>query len=116
NTLFELRSRLEEGLMSQLSDLTVNGEGPRIANTSNLSFEGVDGETLLLHLYMAGIAASHGSACASGALEPSRVLLEMGVSKVKARNSIRFSVSRFNTKEEIDHCINRTAELVKKLR
>ena len=115
-TLQDLRDHLELGLMRALPDVFVNGQGPRIANTSNLSIQGVDGETLLMHLDMAGIAASHGSACSSGALEPSRVLLQMGVDKKTARSSIRFSVSRMNTREEIDTFLSRTVEIVQKLR
>ena len=114
--LQDLRDHLELGLMRQIPGVFVNGQGPRIANTSNLFFEGIDGETLLMHLDMAGIAASHGSACSSGALEPSRVLLQMGVDKRIARSSVRFSVSRMNTREEIDAFLNRTVEIIQKLR
>lgn len=114
--LIELRDHLEHSLMHHLSDISINGIGPRIANTSNLAIEGVDGETLLMHLDMAGIAVSHGSACASGALEPSRVLLNMGVDKKRARSSLRFSMSRMNLREEIDSSLERIVEIVSKLR
>jgi cysteine desulfurase len=111
-----LRDRLEKELIQSLGDILVNGSGPRIANTTNLCFLGVDGEALLISLDRAGIAASHGSACASGALEPSRVLLNMGIPKDRARSSIRFSLSRFTTEEEIDHALNIICEIVRALR
>lgn len=97
-----LRDRFEEQLKVALPDLAVNGEGPRLVNTSNLYFPDINGETLLMALDMAGIAASHGSACTSGALEPSHVLLGMGYPRSRVNGSLRFSVSRLTTKEEID--------------
>ncbi len=107
----KLRNRLEEALKRSIG-AQVNGEtSPRVANTSNIVFPGLDGETLLLQLDLAGVAVSHGSACAAGALEPSRVLLNMGLSKKLASSSIRFSLSRFTTEEEIDH----TLEILEKL-
>jgi cysteine desulfurase len=115
-TLKNLRDHLEVNLLREIPDLLVNGDGPRISNTTNLAFLGVDGETLLMHLDLAGIAASHGSACSSGAIEPSRVLTNMGFDRKRARSSIRFSVSRQNTREEIDVAIDKIATLVKKLR
>ncbi|MBF8262600.1 MAG: iscS-B [Parachlamydiales bacterium] len=114
--LQDLRNHLEISLIREFPDITINGAGPRIANTSNLAFPGIDGETLLIHLDMAGVAVSHGSACSSGALEPSRVLLQMGMSRSIARSSLRFSVSRMNTREEIDACIERLTEVVRKIR
>lgn len=115
-TITELRTRFESALFSLLPDLTLNGEGPRISNTSNIAFHGVDGETLLMHLDLAGVAVSHGSACSSGALEPSRVLTNMGLSRKAARSSLRFSLSRLNTLEEVDRAIDIVADTVKKLR
>lgn len=114
--LRDLRNHFEYILKKELSDLAVNGEGPRISNTSNLAFLGVDGETLLIQLDRMGIAASHGSACSSGALEPSRILTKMGVGYKTARSSLRFSLSRMNTKEEIDQAAETICHLVKKLR
>lgn len=113
--LLHLRARLENGLKSSLPDIGINGEGPRISNTSNIAFPGIDGETLLIQLDMAGVAVSHGSACASGAVEPSRVLLQMGVSRKIACSSIRFSVGRTNTIEEIEQAIEIIVTVVKKL-
>ncbi len=111
-----LRDRLERGLIDKLPDVIINGSGPRICNTSNMSFLGVEGESLLAYLDMEGIAVSHGSACAAGALEPSRILLNMGISRECAASSIRFSLSRFTTLEEIDYTIDVVASIVSKLR
>lgn len=107
-----LRNKLEKTLIENIPGVFVNGEGPRICNTTNLTFEGVEGETLLAKLDMKGIAASHGSACASGALEPSRILLNMGLSRKQAASALRFSLSRFTTEEEIDCAIERIIESV----
>lgn len=113
--LSDLRNHFEHGLKKKIPSLLINGEGPRVANISNLCFPGIDGETLLIHLDMAGIAASAGSACASGSLEPSRILINMGIPTKLARSSIRFSVSRMNTREEIDLATQKTAEIIDKL-
>lgn len=111
-----LRDRLEQQLLMQLPGACVNGQGPRVANTTNISFLGIEGETLLAALDMEGIAVSHGSACSSGALEPSRILLNMGISMEGARSAIRFSLSRFTTAEEIDSCIDTVVKVVRRLR
>lgn len=111
-----LRNRLEKGLIERLPNIKINGSGPRIANTSNLCFSGVEGETLLAALDMCGIAVSHGSACASGAIEPSRVLLNMGMNRDEAASSLRFSLSKSTTEEEVDTCIEKVVDLVKRLR
>jgi cysteine desulfurase len=97
--------RLRNQLEAALPHATINGEGPRICNTSNLSFPGAEGEVLLTTLDLAGIAASHGSACASGALEPSRILTNMGLPKARVLSSIRFSLSRWTTDDEIARTI-----------
>lgn len=97
-----LRDRFEKTILDNVPDVTVNGSGPRVGNTSNLAFKGVDGESLLRLLNQHGVAVSHGSACSSGALEPSRVLLNMGIPLQVARTSLRFSLSRMNTQEELD--------------
>jgi cysteine desulfurase len=110
----KLRDRLEEGIKAKIPVVQVNGEGARVCNTSNLSFPGVDGEALLTALDIAGISASHGSACASGALEPSRVLVNMGYPKERVRSSIRFSLSRFTNENEIDECIRSIVTILKK--
>jgi cysteine desulfurase len=114
--LRSLRDHFETTLMREIPDISVNGSGPRVANTSNLAFHGIDGESLLIHLDLAGVAASHGSACSSGALEPSRILLQMGIDRATARSSLRFSFSRMNTREEIESGIDRIIGIVRKIR
>ncbi len=94
----QLRSLLEAGHR-------VNGSGLRVCNTSSITFPGVDGEAMLIQLDLQGIAASMGSACSSGSLEPSRVLLTMGLTKAEALSTIRFSLSRFTTEAEIAETI-----------
>lgn len=111
-----LRDHLQSELCHQLDPVIVNGQGPRVVNTCNLSFPGIEGEDLLMALDLAGIAVSHGSACSSGSLEPSRVLTNMGIPTQEARSAIRFSLSRYTTKEEIDLCIASVVNIVSKLR
>lgn len=113
----KLRDRFERGILESLEDVVIHGvDQHRLSNTSNIAFLGVDGETLLMSLDLHGIAASHGSACSSGTLEPSRVLLNMGVPKFVARSSLRFSLSRFTTEEEIDRAVVLIADVVRHLR
>jgi len=100
-----MRDRFEKEVMRRLPNVIVNGVGPRVCNTTNLAFTGMDGESLLIKLDMAGISASHGSACSSGGIEPSRVLLNMGMPLARARSSIRFSLSRMTTEEKISRAI-----------
>ena len=111
-----LREYFESTLLETIPDIEINGEGPRLANTSNIFFPGIDGESLLISLDMHKIAAAHASACASGALEPSRVLLNMGYSKERAASSLRFSFSRFTTLEEVQKATEVIASLVQKQR
>lgn len=111
-----LRDKFESRLLSELEGVSVNGSGERSSNTSNLCFKGVDGELLLAHLDMAGVAASHGSACSAGALEPSRVLLQMGLTSEMAASSIRFSLSRMTTEEEIERAIAITVDIAYRVR
>lgn len=110
-----LRDKLEKVLLA-MEGVHINGEGPRVCNTSNVSFEGVEGETLLAKLDLAGVAVSHGSACSSGALEPSRILLNMGIPRERAASSIRISLSRFTTESEIDRAGELIVSSVRKLR
>lgn len=105
HTMRRLRDRLEDGVRALLPDVNINGAGERICNTSNLAFNGFDGESLLYLLDQAGLCASMGSACSSGALEPSRVLLSMGYPRSRAMASLRFSLSRMTTEEEIERAI-----------
>lgn len=101
----QMRDLLENELLQRLPNVVVNGKGPRICNTSNLTFLGLDGETLLINFDLEGVSASHGSACVSGALEPSRILLEMGIPLTQAQSSLRFSVGRSTTEEEIRQAV-----------
>lgn len=104
--LKKLRDKFENHLLSSLDGIHINGEGSRVANTSNLYFEGVDGETLLFLLDQSGIAASMGSACSSGGLEPSRILLNMGYPRERVLSSLRFSFSYKTTVDQIDKALN----------
>ena len=110
-----LRDLFEKNILKRLPFVQINGSGERLCNVSNLCFPGVDAETLLIQLDLHGIAASQGSACSSGALEPSRILTNMGLSQTLARSSIRFSLSRFTTKQEIDLTVDLLTVLVPKL-
>ncbi len=110
-----LKDKLELGILS-LGDVVINGTGPRIANTTNLSFTGIDGESLIMNLDKEGLSVSHGSACTSGALEPSRVLINMGIPLKQARSAIRFSIGRTTTEAEIDEAILIVRRVVEKMR
>jgi cysteine desulfurase len=110
-----LRDRLEMGLLEQTSG--VNGGGtPRVPNTSNLWFETLDGEALVIALDLQGLAVSSGAACSSGASEPSHVLLAMGISPERARGSVRLSLHRQTTEEEIERTIELVSSQVSRLR
>lgn len=111
-----LREHFEKGICHSLTDIQINGTGPRVSNTVNIAFLGVDGESLLTALDMQGVAASHGSACSSGSLEPSRVLLNMGISSDVVRSSLRFSLSRMTTLKEIDTAVEIITNSVMRLR
>jgi cysteine desulfurase len=104
--LAALRDRLEQGILSQVEECGVNGDGaPRVSNTSNLYFDHIEAEALVIALDLKGLSVSGGSACQSGATEPSHVLTAMGLSAARARASIRFSLSRLTTAEEIDEAL-----------
>ena len=112
-----LRDRLEEGFLQNIPDSFVNGSKEvRIPNTTSITIPGIEAETLLIRLSQAGIAASSGSACLTGALEPSHVLEAMGVPDALSRSSLRFSLSRFTTSGEIDFALQIIPELVHELR
>jgi cysteine desulfurase len=111
-----LRNSFESRIKEIFPDVIIHGQGKRVTNVSNMAFPGIDGETLLINLDRAGIAASHGSACSSGALEPSRVLLNMGIPVNTVRSSMRFSLSRFTTQLEIDRSCEILVKEVKNLR
>ena len=111
-----LRDRLEIALLDRIPDTTVNGDGERVPNTTNISFHGVEAEALLIALDLEGIAVSTGSACSSGTLEPSHVLRAMGLTPRRAQSSIRFSLGLGNTDDEVQRVVDVLPPLVDKLR
>jgi len=115
--LSTLRDRLESGILSSVPNTDVNGSrDARVPNTTNISFERIEAESLLIALDLEGVAVSTGSACSSGTLEPSHVLKAMGLSSHRAQNSIRFSLGASNNEEQIDHVISILPRIVTKLR
>jgi cysteine desulfurase len=117
NYLKGLRYKIENALLKSCPDVRINGDiNNRLPNTTNLSFEYVEGEAILLRLNEYGICASSGSACSSGSLEPSHVLRAMGIPFTAIHGSIRFSLSRYNTEEEIDRVIEIMPGIIKELR
>jgi cysteine desulfurase len=112
-----MRDRFEQGLINTVSSIRVNGHRVhRLPNTSNLAIDGIDSEGMLMLLDQKGICCSAGSACTAGALEPSHVLRAMGHSNERARGSLRFSFSRFNSESEIDQALQIIPNAVEKLR
>ncbi len=112
-----LRDQLEAGLLDSCPDARVNGDRVnRLPNTTNISFEFIEGEAMLYHLSDLGVAASSGSACTSGSLEPSHVIRAMGVPFTAAHGSIRFSLSRFNTDEDVERVLRFMPGIVDELR
>jgi len=112
-----LRDRLEAGILREVPGTQVNGaRDSRVPNTTNISFERVEAESLLIALDLEGVAVSTGSACSSGTLEPSHVLKAMGLSPHRTQNSLRFSLGMFSTQEEVDRVIEILPRLVEKLR
>jgi cysteine desulfurase len=115
--LAALRDRLQEGLFARLEDLRLNGHPlERLPNTLNISFAYVEGESLLLNLDLKGIALSTGSACTSGDLKPSHVLTSMGLTPEVAHGSLRFTLGRDNTEEEMDRTVEAVVEVVNRVR
>jgi cysteine desulfurase len=112
-----LRDRLETGILARVPDTGVNGLGAaRIPNTTNLYFDGLEGEALVISLDLKGFAVSSGSACSSGAVEPSHVLLAMGLAPERARASLRFSLGASNNEEQVDALIEAVVGSVAQLR
>jgi cysteine desulfurase len=112
----ELRDYLEQRVLERVQDVRVNGSTiHRVPNISNLSFQGIDGESLLIALDLKGVAVSTGSACASGSLEPSHVLTAMGLAREEVRGSLRFSLSAYTTRDEIDYALSTLEETVERL-
>jgi cysteine desulfurase len=112
-----LRDRLESSILARVSGTAVNGaREPRVPNTTNISFDAVEAESLLIALDLEGVAVSTGSACSSGTLEPSHVLRAMGLPSPRAQNSIRFSLGAGNTDTEVDFVVSKLPAIVEKLR
>jgi cysteine desulfurase len=112
-----LRDRLEAGILDRVSGTGVNGaRDRRTPNTSNIYFDGIDGESLVIALDLRGFAVSTGAACSSGAVEPSHVLTAIGLPPERARSSIRFSLGRSNTIEQVDALISAVEDSVRHLR
>ena len=115
--LAALRDRLEGSILDRVPETGVNGRGaPRVANTTNIYFDGVSAEALLIALDLKGFAVSTGSACSSGAVEPSHVLTAMGLGPERARASLRFSLGRSNTADQVDSLVKALVEAVAHLR
>jgi cysteine desulfurase len=112
-----LRDRLEGGILKQVPGTVRNGaKEPRLPNTTNLSFEGVEAEGILILLDSLGICVSSGSACTSGSLDPSHVLMAMGCGVSRARSSLRFSLGIYNTEAEVDYVLKHLPPVIAKLR
>lgn len=112
-----LRDRFEELVTARVDDVTFHGKNaPRLPNTSSVCVEGIEGEALVIALDLRGFAVSSGSACSSGAVEPSHVLMAMGLSKERARSSIRISLGRMNTEEQIERLAAALAQATVHLR
>jgi cysteine desulfurase len=115
--LAALRNRLEEAILARVPGTAINGaREPRVPNTTNISFEAVEAESLLIALDLEGVAVSTGSACSSGTLEPSHVLKAMGLPSPRTQNSIRLSLGAGNTDAEVDFVVSKLPALVDKLR
>ncbi len=117
NQIKQLRDKLENEILKRVPNTIINGDrNNRLPNTTSIAFEYVEGESILLMMDEFGICASSGSACTSGSLEPSHVLRAMGVPFTAAHGSIRFSLSKYNTEEEIDFIIEKLPPIIERLR
>ena len=115
--LAALRDRLQQGILSQVDEAGVNADGaPRVPNTTNIYFDHIDGEAMVIALDLKGLAVSTGAACSSGAIEPSHVLTAMGLTRDRARASIRLSLGKQTTSEDIDLALALVPETVARLR
>jgi cysteine desulfurase len=114
--LADLRDRLEQRILDRVPAVAVNGGAPRISGTTNLCFEGIEGESMVIALDLRGFAVSSGSACSSGAVEPSHVLMAIGLTRDRAKSSLRFSLGRANTEEQVDALIDAVAAAATHLR
>jgi cysteine desulfurase len=111
-----LRDRLERGILARVEHASVNGSGPRIPNTSSMHFEGIEGEALVIALDLRGFSISSGSACSSGAVEPSHVLTAIGLSRQQAKSSVRFSLGEQNNADDVDALVEAVVASVAHLR
>ena len=112
-----MRDRLEQGILAQVDEAGVNGESAtRIPNTTNLHFDHIDGEAVVIALDLKGLAVSTGAACSSGAIEPSHVLIAMGLRAEQARASIRFSLGKQTTEADVDFALSLVPETIARLR
>jgi cysteine desulfurase len=112
-----MRDRLEQGILGQVDETVVNGGGAtRVPNTTNIRFDHIEGESLVIALDLKGLAVSTGAACSSGAIEPSHVLIAIGLRPNQARSSIRFSLGKQTTDAEIDLALALVPETVARLR
>jgi len=112
-----MRDRLQRGILAQVEEAGVNGDGAaRVPNTTNIRFDHVEGESLVIALDLKGLAVSTGAACSSGAIEPSHVLIAMGLRPEQARASIRFSLGKQTTEEDINFALSVVPETVRRLR
>ena len=115
--LAQLRDRLEQSVLARIPDAHINAAGsPRVPNTTNLRFDGIDSDALLIALDLRGFAVSSGAACSSGAPEPSHVLLAIGLTREQARSSIRISLGRSNDAAQVDALVDALSESVAHLR
>ena len=115
--LAALRDRLEQGVLERVPSVGINGaKGRRVPNTTNLHFDGIEGEAMVISLDLKGFAASSGSACSSGAVEPSHVLLAIGLGRDLAKSSLRFSLGHDNTEAQVDALVEAIAESAAHLR
>jgi len=113
----DMRNRLQQGVLAQVGEAGVNGDGAaRVPNTTNIHFDHIDGEAMVIALDLKGVAVSTGAACSSGAIEPSHVLIAMGLRPDQARASIRFSLGKQTVAEDIDYALALVSETVARLR
>ena len=114
--LSALRDRLERGVLERVADVGVNGAANRVPNTTNLTFDGIEGESLVIALDLRGISCSTGSACSSGAIEPSHVLTAIGLSGDRARSTLRISLGKQNTEADVERVLEILPGVVERLR
>jgi cysteine desulfurase len=117
NRVAALRDQLEQGIFKRVEGAHLNGAGAsRVPNITNICFHGIEGESLVIALDLKGLAVSTGAACSSGSIEPSHVLLAMGLKSEEARGSVRFSLGKQNTKEDVEFALSLVPETVTRLR